>query len=345
MAKRIPLSAASKTYELLCGKYNWLSEVLPKCKTCTDLFVLQQSARTLDDDQNLIFALEDPFAIQPEELVGFARWRNCKQVYRIDSVVAEELKEQKLAGSLPVEVISHLPYPIIYIDTKLPFATGDSFVDAKGFLAWIDAAIDAPYEKVLYLEFIGVESFRGRATVPIKLREGATLEEIVQELIEIDNDMKSREQSDQLKITVPSYENSYKVVTNALNLLLYVISEEDDAEIVYQPPKPSRGQKVGKKTNPETITELGTRIGRSIGAARKISLSGSSFNIDGSHSKSPHVRRGHWHSFWTGKRKDRDDNRPGDKLVVHWIPPTYINADGDEIPIEVVHQGVDTPHG
>ena len=339
MAKRLPLSVASKTYEAMIKKYEWLDEALPNCKTSGSLDCILNAAKTLDPDLDLIISLQDPFMLQPEDMVWLARWKTCKQVYRIDSVVAEELKEQKLAGSLPVEAISHLPYPIIYIDTKLPFATGDSFVDAKGFLAWIDAAIDAPYDQVLYLEFIGVESFRGRATVPIKLREGATLEEIVQELIEIDNDMKNREQSDQLKITVPSYENSYKVVTNALNLLLYVISEEDDAEIVYQPPKLSRGQKVGKRTNPETITELGTRIGRSIGVARKISLSGLSFNTDRSHSKSPHVRRGHWHSFWTGKRKDRNDDRPGDKLVVHWIPPTYINADGKEIPIEVVHQG------
>lgn len=44
----------------------------------------------------------------------------------------------------------------------------------------------------------------------------------------------------------------------------------------------------------------------------------------GSHSpKRPHMRRGHWHNFWTGPR---DGDR---KLVLHWIPPTFIGAKED----------------
>lgn len=79
-------------------------------------------------------------------------------------------------------------------------------------------------------------------------------------------------------------------------------------------------------------------MGYAIGEARKVYLNANAFSEGTSHSKAPHVRRGHWHSFWTGKRKDRNDDRPGDKLVVHWIPPTYINADGTEIMVETVHK-------
>ena len=36
----------------------------------------------------------------------------------------------------------------------------------------------------------------------------------------------------------------------------------------------------------------------------------------------PHVRRGHWHTYWTGK-KDGSEKR---KLILKWIPFTYVNV-------------------
>lgn len=38
----------------------------------------------------------------------------------------------------------------------------------------------------------------------------------------------------------------------------------------------------------------------------------------------PHVRRAHWHSYWTGPRKDPARRQ----LVVKWIHPILIGAEG-----------------
>lgn len=337
MAKRLPLSAASKTYEAMIKKYEWLNGALPNCKTSGSLDCILNAAKTLDPDLDLIISLQDPFMLQPEDMVWLARWRTCKQVYRIDDAVADELKMQDLSGKLPVDAIAHLPYPIIYIDTAIQYASGPALIDAKGILAWIDAAIDDPHKRTLYIGYLGFTTNRGRAIVPIELKPGATLEEVVQDLVESDKELSNRESSETFQVETPSYENSYRCTVNALNLLLYVISEEEDREIVYQPPKASKGQKIGKRTNLETITKLGSRMGHAIGEARKVYLNVNASSEGTSHSKAPHVRRGHWHSFWTGKRKDRNDDRPGDKLVVHWISPTYINANGTEIVVETIH--------
>ena len=50
--------------------------------------------------------------------------------------------------------------------------------------------------------------------------------------------------------------------------MLFVLSSENGAETVYAPPRESKGQKVGKRTNLETVRLLGAKIGRSIGEAR-----------------------------------------------------------------------------
>ena len=45
----------------------------------------------------------------------------------------------------------------------------------------------------------------------------------------------------------------------------------------------------------------------------------------------PHLRRGHWSHFWTGKRDSADRER-----ILKWIEPVYINADSpDDLPTTI----------
>lgn len=122
--------------------------------------------------------------------------------------------------------------------------------------------------------------------------------------------------------------------TVSLNHLLYVLSAENGAETVYAPPKVSKGQKVGKRTNTETVRMLGAKVGRAIGAARRTGYASS--HGTGERTVAPHVRRAHWQSFWVGRRKGREDGKFGDELVVKWIPPIPVNQEAGEV-TETVH--------
>lgn len=122
--------------------------------------------------------------------------------------------------------------------------------------------------------------------------------------------------------------------TASLNLLLFVLSAENGAEIVYTPPKTPRGQKAGRRTNTETVRMLGAKIGSAIGAARRVRYA--PHQGTGERTVAPHVRRAHWQSFWTGKRKGREDGKFGDELVVKWIPPIPVNQGAGEV-TETVH--------
>lgn len=122
--------------------------------------------------------------------------------------------------------------------------------------------------------------------------------------------------------------------TASLNLLLFVLSAENGAEIVYTPPKTPRGQKAGRRTNTETVRMLGAKIGSAIGAARRVRYA--PHQGTGERTMAPHVRRAHWQSFWTGKRKGREDGKFGDELVVKWIPPIPVNQGAGEV-TETVH--------
>ena len=51
----------------------------------------------------------------------------------------------------------------------------------------------------------------------------------------------------------------------------------------------------------------------------------------GSHTaKRPHMRRGHWHHFWTGPMDSAQDR----KLVLKWLPPIFVGSSQDgEMPV------------
>ena len=48
--------------------------------------------------------------------------------------------------------------------------------------------------------------------------------------------------------------------------------------------------------------------------------------------KSAHIRRGHWHHYWTGPRSDPDNRVP----ILHWLPPTAVGIKLEEAPVPTI---------
>ena len=137
------------------------------------------------------------------------------------------------------------------------------------------------------------------------------------------------------------------LLQKTLQLVLYLCAE--NAELVPEPSgkgreeTPARPLKavVMQKDRYSDIRkwDVGIRIGAAIRKYRsdvKIENSASSEEVEpkertGHASPRPHMRRGHWHHFWTGARKDAER-----KLVLRWIPPTFIGKDVDTTPV-VLH--------
>lgn len=335
MARRVPVSAATREYDKLVGHWRGIEGYLDietvAGGDASDLAVQTLPQGSSTDYDSLAYALlTDEYLLNPEEVVMLSRWRRCRHVYRIDHEVAEQIRDQQLDGGLPSDALRRLPYPIIYIDSPLTTYRGSIPVERKGFFAWVDRCLDEPSEDALYMCSLGGGK---RALLRIEL-SCATLRDAVDSLLSADAEM----------VEKVSYREDMELVgsdliemqlTHMLNMVLYVISAEDDAEVTYRPPSASRGQKVGRRTNPETHHVLGARMGRAIGAAKVVAFG--SGKGDGTRTVSPHVRRAHWQHYWTGKRKGRDDGRFGDELVVRWIPPVFVNGEGEAV--EVVHEG------
>lgn len=89
--------------------------------------------------------------------------------------------------------------------------------------------------------------------------------------------------------------------------------------------------------------DVGARYGAAIRQYRKKeSLPVSDEKAHGTHaSPRPHMRRGHWHNYWTDPKSD-----PGQrKLALKWTPPTIIGADEDAPVVLHIVTDKETNHG
>jgi hypothetical protein len=75
-----------------------------------------------------------------------------------------------------------------------------------------------------------------------------------------------------------------------------------------------------------SVWEVGYRIGASLRAAWQKKEAGEGIHAG----PRPHVRRAHWHSYWTGPQ-DKPERR---KIVLKWLSPILVNVEdaGDLVP-------------
>jgi hypothetical protein len=78
-------------------------------------------------------------------------------------------------------------------------------------------------------------------------------------------------------------------------------------------------------------------------AIRKAKIAIESEDRGGTHaSPRPHVRRAHWHTYWTGPRKDPQKRKP----VLKWLSPILVNVeDGADMPVTIRKVIDPTPKG
>jgi len=113
-----------------------------------------------------------------------------------------------------------------------------------------------------------------------------------------------------------------------------VMGETPDARSVR--PMPIKTRRCEVRIFPvDKTTEwrVGFRIGAALRRARTARLTEGT--ASDRLSPAPHIRRAHWHSFWTGKRTETS---PGGRLIVRWLPPIPVGFEEDSPGMPVIHK-------
>ena len=270
------------------------------------------------------------------ELTACWTWRQNKVIYSFDPDMAHALAEQaddvKDTDVLPAELLMHLPYSCIYI--KAP----NLLEHTDGFWAWIDYDMNrqGPELRIQWVRETMDTSF----PQVIHIIPGATLRECFYDTIQTT--------LEHLKepVDISRAADSSRIILKAIQLILYLLA--DNADIDDEPPplrvaanrNGSDGKKlVQDKAGEISVKNVGIRIGAAFRHTKKLDATGSTPGTGSA--KRPHMRRGHWHHYWTGPKTGSRS------LILHWTAPTMIHGDAgidDNIVVYPVKGGKEHHH-
>jgi hypothetical protein len=109
-----------------------------------------------------------------------------------------------------------------------------------------------------------------------------------------------------------------ELIRTAINILLYLCSEEPDTVVVPTggKRKPGKGNRTAK---PARMIKLGWRLGPALDTARRVTLEAPEHTDSGRRRPIPHQRRGHFRTFWTGQGRTTP--------ILRFIKPCWVNLD------------------
>lgn len=265
--------------------------------------------------------------LSPAIITAAASWRVSQGVYQFDADLYNSLVMQPLDGNLPCDVLKRLPEWCVYVETM-----GAAFHEKPivGFWAHLEYDVNDGRTE---LRFALMAEDGENIAVPVHLGDW-TLEEGLERM--------KAEAEKHAGMTLPEVSFVDDIVP-LLQLVLYLCAENVDMPRVPVHPI-ARTRMSGQVDTPKEpqFWTVGERIGaeirkhRNVEAQKEAEGLSDTEKVPGTHtSPRPHIRRAHWHHYWTGPREGER------KLILRWLPPIPVgigdNEDGSDGPI-VIHK-------
>ncbi len=237
-------------------------------------------------------------------------WRQTQGIYRIDPDVLEELWHTPVSGDLPTDVLERLPEWCVYVETPGRAVEGEQIA---GFYAHLESdSNDGRQELRLLVDYESGD------LVAVPLHLGGDLRKALDSML-AEGDRNARRAGVISGIlNVVTRREKMLAIEPLVSLILYLCSEAAEITDRKDPKRSPSGFRSSVRTpNAPTVWETAVRLGEALRTARSAAAPG-----EGSHAAPrPHIRRAHWHHFWTGpKSGDR-------KLVLRWLHPILVAGD------------------
>lgn len=266
-----------------------------------------------------------------QKIMVLAPWRLSKEVFVLDPEIETLLTEETDDTDIPSEILLRLPYPAFYVQTNnLTYCKNK----LHGFFVCLEYDTN---DNSAELRLLMVYQNGTTNSYPIHIGEKSVFDAVykanAEGLSNLPGDTRILKDIINQKNVVQGLATDLKKI---LNIVLYLLSQ--NAEIAPDPEQETitkRGKTVKDKYSEIRKWDVGYRIGTSIRMSRVSNVPDSTKEHSEHHSPRPHIRRAHWHHFWTGSKKDESSR----KLVLKWLPPMTIaaNKEDDNSPL-VIHK-------
>ena len=252
------------------------------------------------------------------ELTALWTWRRNKIVYSFDpdlaTALAEQAEDVQDTDVLPCDLLTHLPYPCIYIKAN------NILEHVDGFFVFIE--YDTNHDRTeLRIQWL-TDDMEYSVPQLLHLLQGKTIKECVLDTIHATQE----NLGDDIMLKDVDV-GVARVILSAIQLVLYLVSENAEID-----PAPAAMEVTRATGNVATIRKskgdkasqvremtVGVRVGAALRKARRAPSTGKSAGTGGT--KRSHTRRGHWHHYWTGPMQGER------RLLLKWTAPTIIHPE------------------
>lgn len=256
---------------------------------------------------------------------ALAAWRLSQCVYRFDPELYDRIAETPMSAEVPVEALLRLPEWCVYIETN-PEAEG-----ILGFWACLESdQNDGHTELRISMHFADGKVF----CLPLHLVPGGTMKDCLDDTMRYTADMAALfwdkpATPEARQSLMAEGEKATGLMSRLVNLVLYLCADSPDID----GKKPEKAAPVKTKRGPrwfpaqkQTVHEVGYRISRWMREARA-SAERTAGTDESGRQITPHIRRAHWHGFWSGKKSEPETRKFG----VRWLPPTPVGFSAEDV--------------
>lgn len=283
--------------------------------------------------------IRDPILANDIGVLGaLIPWRVTQGVYRFDPDVYAAVIGTPVAGDLPSDLFYNLPEWCVYIDTPGLAYLG---TPVSGCFCHLEYAVKSQGRE-LRLAFV-VENEPGAEVatpylIPVSLHLGDwSLQEALRQAVE-EAKRNAAANGGHLSPTETELSTMAGGLQAAVSLVIYICSVGSDIGTEQEKPARPRPKKTKKGRRffpPQEVKpwDVGVRMGA---ALRKMQASAADDTGEetareekGTERRSPrpHIRRAHWHGYWSGSGRT--------EYAVKWIPPVLVMGDGAELPVKI----------
>jgi hypothetical protein len=243
-------------------------------------------------------------------------------MYIFDSVLTDELSRTVADEPIPGEVLLRMPEWCIYIMVAEGVLTDWGLNGAFAFLSYDETKHDSALRFLL-----DMDDDRLLATFPICLNGGSVQECVERAAAEAGHALATAGRGKELdELSHIDLAQFSRALAPLVNLVLYICSanadivDSDSGLTAPSRPMPAKTRKGPRMFPPDEVAswEVGFRVGTAVRRIREQRDEAASERSE----VRPHLRRAHWHSFWTGPRLG-----PGSRsLRLKWLPPILVRA-------------------
>lgn len=307
---------------------DYAAPIARKAAGCSERVYAPSEAATAAGMRSLDFRPDilDQKIPDPFMAAALAQWRKDKQVFVLDPDLAQVLSEQD-DTPVPPAVLDYLSYPCFYVELH---GLEEFYPTLHGFLFSIGWST-IYHSEFLSFVFVGQG---GCEISPFELPLGAesvsaAFDRSIRQKLLSKNEAAIR----RAEFERSGRDSAVQLLQFASQVVMYLCA--CNAEITPDPEQKSitrRTPGVIKDRYAEVCKwDVGFRFGATVRAQQQAPATENSVSRQGSHTaKRPHMRRGHWHHFWTGPMDSAQDR----KLVLKWLPPIFVGSSQDgEMPV------------